>query len=81
MLSDARGLFSPAQPSCCVPDATASGRFLRHIEEYLQSEVLPLYGNPHSTVSQCANQSTSFREQARCVTDLLCYETKVTRII
>lgn len=46
-------------------DFTASGRFLKPIEHFLQNEVMPLYGNTHSRMSQTGLQSTNLREEAR----------------
>ncbi|KAF6216838.1 hypothetical protein GE061_001188 [Apolygus lucorum] len=46
-------------------DYTASARSLVFIENYILNEVLPLYGNTHSTVAATSMQSTSFREEAR----------------
>jgi selenocysteine lyase/cysteine desulfurase len=46
-------------------DWTASGRCLQSIELYLQKEVLPLYGNTHTTTSITGHQSTCFRDEAR----------------
>ncbi len=44
-------------------DFTASGRALRFVEDYIQSEVLPLYGNTHTTTSATGLQSTLFRAE------------------
>jgi hypothetical protein len=40
-------------------------RPLTFIEDYLQSEVLPYYGNTHTTTSLTSRQTTYFREEAR----------------
>ena len=46
-------------------DWTASGRSLRHLEQYLAAEVLPNYGNTHTTTSRSGHQSTCFRHESR----------------
>lgn len=46
-------------------DFTASGKSLRCIEEYIQQEVMPLYGNTHTTTSITGLQTTCFRHEAR----------------
>jgi len=46
-------------------DWTASARSLAQIEDYLRSEVMPLYGNTHTTTSVTGHQSTCFRHEAR----------------
>ena len=46
-------------------DWTASGRCLKSIEGFVQSEVLPLYGNTHTTTSITGHQSTCYRDEAR----------------
>ncbi len=46
-------------------DYTASGRPVQFIENYIKTNVLPLYGNTHSETSLCAQQSTKYREEAR----------------
>jgi len=48
-------------------DYTASGRALSFIEEYLRSQVLPLYGNTHSSNSITALQTTLYRHEARLI--------------
>ena len=50
---------------CIYMDWTASGRPLQSIENYLQKEVYPLYGNTHTTSSITGHQSTCFRHEAR----------------
>jgi selenocysteine lyase/cysteine desulfurase len=42
-------------------DYTASGRSLQFIEDYILREVLPSYGNTHTTTSITSLQSTLFR--------------------
>ena len=46
-------------------DWTASGRNLSFVEKYLQNQVMPLYGNTHTTTSITGLQSTCFRHEAR----------------
>ena len=53
-------------------DWTASGRSLRHIEDYLQTNVLPMYANTHTTTSRCGQQSTFFRQEARQIIAQAC---------
>jgi selenocysteine lyase/cysteine desulfurase len=48
-------------------DYTASGRCLGFIEDYIQSQVLPLYANTHTETSGTGLQTTRFREEARQV--------------
>jgi len=46
-------------------DYTASGRSLSFIEDFIRSEVLPLYANTHTETSRTGLQPTRFREEAR----------------
>jgi selenocysteine lyase/cysteine desulfurase len=46
-------------------DYTASGRALKGIEDFIRSQVLPLYANTHTTASTTGMQSTLFRAEAR----------------
>lgn len=46
-------------------DYVASGRSLSFIEEYIQSQVLTLYANTHTTTSVTGHQSTLFRHESR----------------
>ncbi|XP_069131518.1 uncharacterized protein [Argopecten irradians] len=48
-------------------DYTASGRGLKFIEDYIQNEVLPDYGNTHTTTSITSLQTTLYRHEARDV--------------
>ena len=49
----------------CYVDWTASGRAINMIESYLQSNVMTLYGNTHTSTSITGHQSTCFRHEAR----------------
>lgn len=46
-------------------DYTASGRSLTFIEDYIRTEVLPLYANTHTESSGTGLQTTRLREDAR----------------
>ena len=48
-------------------DWTASARAHQGIEDFIQRDVLPFYGNTHDHHSLCGHQSTAFREEARQV--------------
>lgn len=48
-------------------DYAASGRAVLGIEKYIVDEVLPLYGNTHSSVTTTSEQSTLFLHEARDV--------------
>jgi len=50
---------------CVYTDWTASGRALKSIEGYLAAEVMPWYGNTHTTSNITGHQSTCFRHEAR----------------
>ncbi|GLH13230.1 Uncharacterized protein GBIM_17846 [Gryllus bimaculatus] len=52
-------------PDVVYCDYTASGRSLQFIEDYVLREVLPCYGNTHTTTSITSMQSTLFRHEAR----------------
>ena len=53
-------------------DFSASGRSLRCIEDYIQFEVLPWYGNTHTQSCFCGLQTTIFREEARDTIRMSC---------
>jgi hypothetical protein len=42
-------------------DYTASGKSLKFIEDFIAREVLPLYGNTHTTTSVTSLQTTLYR--------------------
>ena len=46
-------------------DYTASGRCLSFIEDYIRTQVLPMYANTHTETSGTGLQTTRFREDAR----------------
>ena len=46
-------------------DYTASGKPLHCIESYIMNQVLPTYGNTHTTTSITSAQTTVFRDEAR----------------
>ncbi|KAE8973875.1 hypothetical protein PR003_g27243 [Phytophthora rubi] len=46
-------------------DYTASGKSLECIERFIHDQVMPTYGNTHTTTSVTGLQTTSFREEAR----------------
>ncbi|KAK6745507.1 hypothetical protein RB195_011932 [Necator americanus] len=55
--------FGQRQAIYC--DYTASSRAIRSIEEYIVDNVLPLYGNTHSSVTVTSEQTTLFVHEAR----------------
>jgi selenocysteine lyase/cysteine desulfurase len=46
-------------------DYTASGRSLSFIEDFIRTQVMPLYANTHTESSSTGLQTTRFREDAR----------------
>lgn len=38
---------------------------MKSIEDFMNKEVLPRYGNTHTTSSETGAQTTAFREEAR----------------
>jgi selenocysteine lyase/cysteine desulfurase len=53
-------------------DFTASGKSLTFIEDYLQSQIMPLYANTHSMQSRSGKQTTNAREEARGIIKRAC---------
>ena len=63
-----RSLFATAyakKSPIVYADWTASARSVRQIEDYIQKEVIPFYGNTHTTTSITGHQSTCFRAESR----------------
>eukprot|EP00656_Telonema_subtile_P037008 TRINITY_DN4108_c0_g1_i1.p1 TRINITY_DN4108_c0_g1~~TRINITY_DN4108_c0_g1_i1.p1 ORF type:complete len:1013 (+),score=253.27 TRINITY_DN4108_c0_g1_i1:135-3173(+) len=71
-----RGPFGRDVPMVYA-DWTASGRGLEFIENYIQTQVMPVYGNTHTTTSISGHQSTCFRSEARQIIAECC-NAKVT---
>jgi selenocysteine lyase/cysteine desulfurase len=46
-------------------DATASGRAVGLIEDFIRAQVLPMYGNTHTEASATGRLTTGWREEAR----------------
>lgn len=55
--------FGPKQLTYC--DWSASGRALSFVEDYISSNVLPLYGNTHTNASRVGITSQWMRDEAR----------------
>ena len=53
-------------------DWTASGRGVGFVEDYLRRDVLPTYGNTHTSASNAGRQTSCFREESREIIQLAC---------
>ena len=62
-------------------DYVASGRALSFIEDYIREEVLPFYGNTHTTTSVTGLQSTCFRHEARDIVKQACHASEDDALI
>lgn len=58
-------------------DWTATGRPLYSVEKYIEKELLPFYGNTHTTTSITGIQSTCFQHEARQIV-AECVNAKIT---
>jgi hypothetical protein len=54
-------------------DYTASGRSLSFIEDFIRGQVLPEYGNTHTTSTATSLQTTLFRTEARLFQNFLSF--------
>ena len=68
MIGDDVVLDGPFGPRRMVyADATASGRSLGFVEDFIRDQVLPMYGNTHTEASATGRCTTARREQARAI--------------
>ena len=62
-------------------DYIASGRSLKFIEDYICREVLPHYGNTHTTTSVTSMQTTLYRHEARDIVRNACNASEQDSVI
>jgi selenocysteine lyase/cysteine desulfurase len=68
VIGDDAVLDGPFGPRRMVyADATASGRSLAFVEDFIRERVLPTYGNTHTEASAVGRRTTALREEARRV--------------
>jgi selenocysteine lyase/cysteine desulfurase len=68
VIGDDAVLDGPFGPRRMVyADATASGRSLAFVEDFIRARVLPAYGNTHTEASAVGRRTTALREEARRV--------------
>ena len=66
MIGDDTVLDGPFGPRRMVyADATASGRSLSFIKDFIRDQVFPMYGNTHTEASATGGHTTALREDAR----------------
>lgn len=74
--------FSPyGDKNIIYCDFTASGRGLYQIEKFISEQILPFYANVHSTCGHLAEQSESFRQEAKSIVRRYCHTDENNSII